>query len=248
MGILCAGASDIGRKRKTNQDSICLDHKHHFFGVADGMGGHNGGDIASQLSVKIMPEYFEQHSKDEPQALIKGMIQEINRSILEKGSEKPELHGMGTTVTVIHFSGQNLLIGNVGDSRAYLINHRNIYQMTRDHSFVQEKLNMGIYTREEAVKDPQKNILVRSVGFEADLNVDVFNYRVCKNDIFMICSDGLHGKVSDADILHIIQKNIVDPATCIIEDVEAAVKDLIQQANDNGGQDNISVIIAVAQA
>jgi protein phosphatase len=248
MGILCAGASDIGRKRKTNQDSICLDHKHYFFGVADGMGGHNGGDIASQLSVKIMPEYFEQNSKVEPQALLKGMIQEINRSILEKASEKPELHGMGTTVTVIHFSGQNLLVGNVGDSRAYLINHHHIYQMTRDHSFVQEKLNMGIYTREEAVKDPQKNILVRSVGFEADLNVDVFNYRVCKNDIFMICSDGLHGKVSDADILHIIQKNIVDPSTCIIEDVEAAVKELIQQANENGGQDNISVIIAVAQA
>ncbi|MBA2406224.1 MAG: serine/threonine-protein phosphatase, partial [Bdellovibrionales bacterium] len=124
----------------------------------------------------------------------------------------------------------------------------NIYQMTRDHSFVQEKLNMGIYTREEAVKDPQKNVLVRSVGFEADISVDVFNYRVCKNDIFMICSDGLHGKVSDGDILHIIQKNINDPAACTMEDVEAAVKELIQQANDNGGQDNISVIMAVAQA
>ena len=120
--------------------------------------------------------------------------------------------------------------------------------MTRDHSFVQEKLNMGIYTRDEAVKDPQKNVLVRSVGFEADINVDVFNYRICKNDMFMICSDGLHGKVSDGDILHIIQKNITDPATCSREDVEEAVKELIQQANDNGGQDNISVIVAVAQA
>jgi serine/threonine protein phosphatase PrpC len=248
MGILCAGASDIGRKRKTNQDSICLDHKHHFFAVADGMGGHNGGDIASQLSVKVMPDFFASNSNMEPQALMKSMIQEVNRSILQKAGEQPELHGMGTTLSAVYFHGQTLVIGNVGDSRVYMVNNRNIFQMTRDHSFVQEKLNMGIYTREEAVKDPQKNVLVRSVGFEADINVDVFHYRICKNDIFMICSDGLHGKVSDGDILHIIQKNIADPATCIMADVEAAVKELIQQANDNGGQDNISVILAVAQA
>jgi len=248
MGILCAGASDIGRKRKTNQDSICLDHKHHFFAVADGMGGHNGGDIASQLSVKVMPEYLVQHLSMDPQKLMKGMIQEINRAILQKAEEQPELHGMGTTVSAIYFHGQTLVIGNVGDSRVYMVNNHHIFQMSRDHSFVQEKLNMGIYTREEAAKDPQKNVLVRSVGFEADINVDVFNYRICKNDIFMVCSDGLHGKVSDGDILHIIQKNINDPATCTMADVEGAVKELIQQANDNGGQDNISVIIAVAQA
>jgi protein phosphatase len=248
MGILCAGASDIGRKRKTNQDSICLDHKHHFFAVADGMGGHNGGDIASQLSVKVMPEYLIQHLSMDPQKLMKGMIHEINRSILQKAEEQPELHGMGTTVSAIYFHGQALVIGNVGDSRVYMVNNHHIFQMSRDHSFVQEKLNMGIYTREEAAKDPQKNVLVRSVGFEADINVDVFNYRICKNDIFMVCSDGLHGKVSDGDILHIIQKNINDPATCTMADVEGAVKELIQQANDNGGQDNISVIVAVAQA
>jgi protein phosphatase len=248
MGILSAGASDIGRKRKTNQDSICLDHKHHFFAVADGMGGHNGGDIASQLSVKVMPEFLVQNISKEPQSLMKSMIQEVNRAILQKAEEQPELHGMGTTLSAIYFHGQTLVIGNVGDSRVYMVNNHNIYQMTRDHSFVQEKLNMGIYTREEAVKDPQKNVLVRSVGFEADINVDVFNYRICKNDIFMICSDGLHGKVSDGDILHIIQQYINDPATCTMADVEGAVKELIQQANDNGGQDNISVIVAVAQA
>ncbi len=248
MGILSAGASDIGRKRKTNQDSICLDSDRHFYAVADGMGGHNGGDIASQLSVKVMPEFHRAHPEMEPQLLMKEMIQEANRAILKTGSEKPELHGMGTTVSAIHFNGPQLVIGNVGDSRVYMISGHSIFQMTRDHSFVQEKLNMGIYTREEAVQDPQKNVLVRSVGFEADLQVDVFNYRICKNDIFLICSDGLHGKVSDGDILHIVQKNITDPARCQLSDVQAAVKELIQQANDNGGQDNISVILAVAQA
>ena len=248
MGILCAGATDIGRKRKTNQDSICLDHAHHFFAVADGMGGHNGGDIASQLSVKVMGEFLGKNNSQDPQALMKTLIQEINRSILKKAEEQPELHGMGTTVSAVQFAGPQLVIGNVGDSRVYMVNGQNIFQLTRDHSFVQEKLNMGIYTREEAVKDPQKNVLVRSVGFEPDVQVDVFNYRVCKNDIFLICSDGLHGKVSDGDILHIVQRNISDPSRCQLSDVEKTVKELIQQANDNGGQDNISVILAVAQA
>ncbi len=248
MGILCSGASDIGRKRKSNQDSICVDHKHNFFAVADGMGGHNGGDIASQLSVKIMPNYIEQNSQLEASILMKNVIVEINNSILKFAEEKPELHGMGTTVSAIYFHGPNLIVGNVGDSRVYLVNNQNIYQLTRDHSFVQEKLNMGIYTREEAVKDPQKNVLVRSVGFEPDVNPDVFNYRICKNDIFMICSDGLHGKVSDGDILHIIKKYLKDPGTCSLPDIQQTVLELIKQANENGGQDNISVIIAVAQA
>lgn len=249
MGIICAGATDIGRKRKTNQDSICLDYAHHFFAVADGMGGHNGGDIASQLSVKVMPEYVGNHSgKIEPEKLMKQTIQEVNKAILKKAEETPELHGMGTTVSAIQFNGPQLVIGNVGDSRVYMVNHHHIFQLTRDHSFVQEKLNIGIYTREDAVKDPQKNVLVRSVGFESEVQVDVFHYRICKNDMFLICSDGLHGKVSDSDILHIVQKNISDPSRCKLEDIEKTVKELIQQANDNGGQDNISVILAVAQA
>lgn len=248
MGILCAGATDIGRKRKTNQDSICLDYDHHFFAVADGMGGHNGGDIASQLSVKVMPEFFRQNPGLEPSVMMKNMILEINRAILQKAEEDPELNGMGTTISAILFTGPQLVIGNVGDSRVYLLNNNHIYQLTRDHSFVQEKLNLGIYGREEAYKDPQKNVLIRSVGFEKELEVDVFNYRVCKNDMFLICSDGLHGKVSEKDILHIIHKHIPHPSSCKFEAVQAAVDELIRQANDNGGQDNISVILAVAQA
>jgi serine/threonine protein phosphatase PrpC len=248
MGIICVGATDIGRKRKSNQDSICLDYTHHLYAVADGMGGHNGGDIASQLSVKVMPEFFANHLALGPEVLMKNMIQEVNQVILKKAKENPELEGMGTTVSAIHFSGPNLVIGNVGDSRVYMINNQHIFQLTRDHSFVQEKLNMGIYRREEAVKDPQKNVLVRSVGFETEVQVDVFHYRVCKNDIFIVCSDGLHGKVSDADLLHIVRKNISDPSRCQIQDLERTVAELIHQANENGGQDNISVILAVAQA
>src|SRR6478735_3487648 len=120
MGIICAGATDIGRKRKTNQDSICLDHSHYFYAVADGMGGHNGGDIASQLSVKVMPEFLLKNTSMEPMVLMKNMIQEVNRSILQKAEENPDLHGMGTTLSAIQFAGPTLVIGNVGDSRVYM--------------------------------------------------------------------------------------------------------------------------------
>lgn len=248
MGILCAGATDIGLKRKTNQDSICMDHANQFFAVADGMGGHNGGDIASQLSVELIPEILSKNSGLEPEKLMKSIISEINQAIFDKAEENPELKGMGTTISAIQFSGPQLIIGNVGDSRVYMVNNNHIFQLTRDHSFVQEKLNIGIYTREDAYKDPQKNVLVRSVGFEPDLMVDVFHYRICKNDMFLICSDGLHGKVSDSDILHILHRNISDPSRCTPADVERAVHELIEQANINGGQDNISAILAIAQA
>ena len=247
MGIIFAGATDIGLKRKTNQDSICLDPQHSFFAVADGMGGHNGGDIASQLSTSLMPNYLAQVSAKEDQQVMNDLIQQINSAILARAQQEPELTGMGTTISAIKFSGANLIIGNVGDSRVYLINHQHIYQLTRDHSFVQEKLNMNIYSREDAAHDPQKNVLVRSVGFDAELQVDVFTYRISKNDIFLICSDGLHGKVSDADILEIVKRHVSDPSHCTKKDIETLVHALIAQANENGGQDNISVILAVAQ-
>lgn len=247
MAIIHAGGTDIGRKRKTNQDSICLYPEQLFFAVADGMGGHNGGDIASQMSVKIMPEYIEKNADIEPRDLMSGVIRDVNARIHHHSEEKPELKGMGTTVSAIMFHGPQLFIGNVGDSRVYLIHNGMLFQMTRDHSFVQEKLSMGIYGRDDAALDKQKNVLVRSVGFEPDVAVDVYSYRICKNDLFLICSDGLHGKVSDHDILYIVQKNIPYPADATAAELNRAVQELIAQANENGGQDNISVILAMAQ-
>lgn len=248
MGIIHAGNSDIGRKRKTNQDSIYMDPEHLFFAVADGMGGHNGGDIASQMTVSLIPQYLKKHKPSmEPKELVMKCIQHVNNEIHAHSELHPDLKGMGTTVSAVMFQGNKLLIGNVGDSRVYMIHDGQVFQMTRDHSFVQEKLNMGLYGREEAALDKQKNVLVRSVGFEPDVQVDVFTYQVCKNDIFLICSDGLHGKVSDRDILYIVQKNIPTPAKATTQHLELAVKELIAQANANGGQDNISVILSVAQ-
>lgn len=154
---------------------------------------------------------------------------------------------MGTTIVSLYFRGQNSYIGNVGDSRAYLVNSKKIYQLSRDHSLVQEKLNYGVYNREQAALDPQKNVLVRTVGFEDDVDVDVFTYKVVKNDIFILCSDGLHGKVSDEDMLYIINEVIPNPATATEAAAKTVVDRLIKLANDNGGQDNITVIIVIAQ-
>jgi len=247
MGLIAAGKTDIGRKRKTNQDSFYMGLEKKLFVVADGMGGHNGGDIASQMAVKVLPEYLYQNITMDPNLLLAASIKESNRSIKNYGETHPELVGMGTTIVSFLFRGQNIYIGNVGDSRAYLINNKKIYQLTRDHSLVQEKLNYGVYTREQAALDPQKNVLVRTVGFEDDVEVDVFVYKVIKNDIFICCSDGLHGKVSDEDILFLINKFIPDPATATQESADNVIRALIDQANENGGQDNITAILVIAQ-
>jgi serine/threonine protein phosphatase PrpC len=248
MGLIASGKTDIGRKRKTNQDSFFMGPERKLFVVADGMGGHNGGDIASQMAVKTLPAYVEEnYEKMEPVLLVTGSIKESNRSIKKFAETHSELVGMGTTIVSFFFRGQNIYIGNVGDSRAYLVHSKKIFQLTKDHSLVQEKLNYGVYNREQAALDPQKNVLVRTVGFEDDVDVDVFTYKVVKNDIFLCCSDGLHGKVSDEDILYIINKHIPDPGAATQEVADMVIETLINQANENGGQDNITAILVVAQ-
>ncbi len=246
MPLIASGASDIGKKRKTNQDAIHYNVEKHFFVVADGMGGHNGGDIASQMATKLVPEFLISHWNLDPTVLLQKSIQETNRSIKNYAEKHRDLQGMGTTVVSLLFRGPYVYVGNVGDSRSYLINKQKIYQLSKDHSLVQEKLNYGIYCRDQAALDPQKNVLVKTVGFEDEIDVDVFTYKVNKNDIFMICSDGLHGKVSDEDILFIIKSHIPEPQKCKQSDIDNCVHALIKQANDNGGNDNISVIVVVA--
>jgi PPM family protein phosphatase len=249
LALISAGVTDIGMTRKSNQDSICIDEELKLFVVADGMGGHNGGDIASQLTVEHFPQ-FVRSLKDQikdPKDLLKNCVQQVNQKIYTKAQAEPLLKGMGTTMVANYFHSNNLYLSNVGDSRCYLVQNSQLYQLSRDHSFVQELVNQGIYTRDVAKNDKQKNVITRTVGFEPNVDADVFTYKVCKNDVFLICSDGLHGKVSDPDILHLINQFIPDPASATRDDVKSLVQALIDQANMNGGQDNISVIITVAQ-
>lgn len=251
MGLIASGKTDIGMKRKTNQDSFFIGKEQRLFIVADGMGGHNGGDIASQMAVKLLPEFLKKYSlqlpDQNPSIHFQEAITSTNAALKEYSDSHTELVGMGTTVVGFYFKGQNVYIGNVGDSRAYLVSNKKIFQLTRDHSMVQEKLNMGLYNREQAALDPQKNILTRTVGFDSELDVDVFTYKVIKNDIFICCSDGVHGKVSDEDIICLINEYIPDPSTATQQMADQVVNSLITLANENGGQDNSTVILIIAQ-
>ncbi|MEK6625009.1 MAG: Stp1/IreP family PP2C-type Ser/Thr phosphatase [Bdellovibrionota bacterium] len=263
MQVLAAGLTDIGKKRKTNQDAIYLNLDKNFFIVADGMGGHNGGDIASAMAVKCIPEYLTEHYLEDPIQIMRNCIRYANAAIHKKAKHDLKLEGMGTTSVALLFkhdtrpesNGQAVVVylANVGDSRCYLVNSHQLYQMSSDHSLVQEKLALSIiagigeYTRENAAFDPQKNIIVRTVGFEENVEVDVFTYKVSKNDMLLICSDGLHGRVSDRDILYTINTHVPNPSGCTNENLQTAVKALIDLANHNGGNDNISVILVLAK-
>ena len=247
MGLISSGMTHVGQKRKSNQDSIYINRKKHIYLVADGMGGHRGGDIASAIAVKVIPEFIIENFTQEPSELNLNSIQMANQAIKSKSMTDELLLGMGTTVVNLFFKGDTAYIGNVGDSRAYLVNQKRLYQLTKDHSLVQEKINMGIYTREQAAQDPQKNVLTKTVGFEDEVDADVFNYKVAKHDIFMTCSDGLHGMVSEPDMLYIINKHFSDLDNITQQNVDDAVKELIDLANANGGKDNVSVIIVFAQ-
>jgi len=253
VGIISSGLTNIGMVRETNQDAIYLNREKNLFVVADGMGGHNGGDIASSILVKCVPEYFIRHQGANAEELLTESIKFANNVIFNKGKEDQKLKGMGTTAVACFFKESHLHIGNVGDSRAYLIQNGKIYQLTIDHSLVHEKLSLSIlsglgnYDRKKAEEDPQKNVLIRTVGFEENISVDVFSYKVSKNDLFIICSDGLHGKVSDEKILNTWLKNALNYDEVSQELIDQTTNELIDIANQNGGNDNISAILMYAK-
>ncbi|MBF0362510.1 MAG: Stp1/IreP family PP2C-type Ser/Thr phosphatase [Oligoflexia bacterium] len=248
MGLLISGDTNLGLVRKNNEDSIFIGKELNLFVIADGMGGHNGGEIASQMVVNLVPEFIKSNlSKLKVEDLLRNSIGFANQQIHQLSKTNPLLQGMGTTTVLLFIKDNHLYIANVGDSRAYLINKNLLFQLSKDHSLVQEKINLGIYSRADGQKDKMKNVLVRAVGHETTVDVDIFSYKINKNDIFLICSDGLHGKVSDGDIIYLINQNINDINNVGQDHLDNTTRRLIEQANKNGGQDNISVIMVMAQ-
>ena len=228
-------ATDIGRKRSQNQDSISSRIELGLFVVADGMGGHRGGETASQMAVAAIPEVVEHCQVDpnwQPRNVIAQAIRKANENIYTRSQNDPALQGMGTTSVALLFKDNCLTIGHVGDSRAYFIRDGGIWQITRDHSLVQEKLRAGIISRDEVKTDRMKNVITRSVGFEAVVNVEVYEMETRPGDKFLICSDGLSGLVEDEQILSLMR-----------DDPQHSVQELIAAANANGGDDNISTIV-----
>lgn len=234
-------ATDIGRKRAQNQDSLAVDLDAGLFVVADGMGGHRGGETASHLAVDTIPRIVQEAQKNphwNARQTIADAIEEASARIFDRASKEPQLQGMGTTTIAIVFKGDRMIIGHVGDSRCYYLTPSAIWQATRDHSLVQEKLRAGLITRAEVKTDKMKNVITRSVGFEEDAQVEVYEMPARPGDVFLLCSDGLSGQLEDDEILQIVQEKLFQG-----QDVDAAVKELIDRANKNGGDDNITTIV-----
>lgn len=231
--------TDIGRKRKSNQDYIYTSERPvgqlpNLFVVADGMGGHNAGDYASRVAVETIVERIEESQEKDPFRVLGSAIQEANRRVRELSETTPGLEGMGTTVVAASCEGGYLSIANVGDSRLYVVNRSGIRQITRDHSWVEEMVQRGGIGREEARNHPDKNIITRAVGAEDTVKADFFAVRLEKGDYVLMCTDGLTNMLEDEEI-----RMILHGARDIVEKVEK----LVRAANENGGRDNISVIL-----
>lgn len=231
--------TDIGKRRTVNQDFIYASDQPvgslpNLLVVADGMGGHNAGDFASRYTVETMVDYIEQAKEERPIPLLSSAIHQANEFVMEKAKSDRSMEGMGTTVVAATLKDGYLYVANVGDSRLYLID-REIEQITRDHSLVEEMIRVGELQRKDARSHPDRNIITRAVGVRTPVKIDFFDVKLEKGDKVLLCSDGLTNMVEDDDILHIIKKS---------DSLKEAAQRLVNEANKNGGKDNISVVLA----
>lgn len=224
-----AVASDTGRRRRRNEDNYVVAPP--LFAVADGMGGAQAGEVASKLAASALEEDSTGLGGVER---VNALIQEANRRIYDRASSDPSASGMGTTMTVALVEGMSVVIGHVGDSRGYLVRGDSMEQLTEDHSLVNELLKSGKLSEEEAHVHPQRSVITRAVGTDPDVDVDAFTIEAEDGDVFLLCSDGLTDMVEDVDILDLIDRNRGD--------LEKAVRALVQFANKEGGEDNITAV------
>ena len=224
--------TDVGLVREANQDAMLVTD--WFFAVADGMGGHQGGEVASAVAVETLREAVDEPSTD---SLVAGVL-EANVSIIERAAEEPNLRGMGTTLCAIALVGQNddrrLAVVNVGDSRVYRFAADEMEQVTEDHSYVEGLVREGYITPEEAEVHPQRNILTRALGVNRELIVDNWELPIRHGDRFVLCSDGLFNEVHNDQIAATLRR-LADPGE--------AARDLVRQAKDSGARDNVTVVI-----
>ncbi|SDY77645.1 Stp1/IreP family PP2C-type Ser/Thr phosphatase [Lachnobacterium bovis] len=230
--------TDTGLQRKENEDyyfasDVELGNLPNLFIVADGMGGHNAGEYASKYTVERVVASILKSSQTEPVSLIKEAIEKANSLLLEESRSNESRRGMGTTLVCATIVGHKMYVANVGDSRLYIIN-RQIVQVTRDHSLVEEMVRTGKVKINDAKHHPDKNVITRAVGVVEDIAIDFFEVELDDNDIVLLCSDGLTNMVDDEDI-----KNII----CSHDSGEEQISTLIGFANQNGGKDNITAII-----
>lgn len=230
--------SDVGACRSVNQDYVFCTTKQvgnlpNLFIVADGMGGHKAGDMASKFSVETFVEQVKQSTSDNPVSIISDAIKYTNTELINLAATSEDYRGMGTTFVVATIIGKSIYVANVGDSRLYILDE-DFSQVTRDHSFVEEMVNNGTIDREEARNHEQKNLITRAMGGNPTIIADFFEVELLGGETIFMCSDGLSNMVEDNQISSILSGK---------EDIIYKAEKLIKTANDNGGKDNISLVI-----
>ncbi len=246
MRVISCGITDVGLKRSQNEDNFLINEELDLYVVADGMGGHNGGEYASAICVNTVEEVVDNIrvaddlpvDGDDPVELarekLRYALRLAGRRIYEKASESSEFHGMGTTAVAMLFEGGNAFIAHVGDSRLYLVREDRVEQVTEDHSFVARQVKAGVLTEEEAKSHRMRNVIYRSLGYQEDVEVDVQVVALRPADRFLLCSDGLSGHVEPHEIFdHLSQHG-----------PQEAARRMIDLACDRGGEDNITAVVA----
>jgi protein phosphatase len=238
-------AMDAGRARSNNEDSVAVDPPSQLAVLADGMGGYNAGEVAANMATSFISTELGRwlreasiHATDqEVRRAMDICVDNANRAIFNAANSNPQYAGMGTTLVVAVFRGTRLLVGHVGDSRAYRVRAGRIQQITRDHSLLQEQIDAGLITPEQAAFSANKNLVTRAVGVEDTVLLETHQHDVQPGDLYLLCSDGLSDMLDDAAIGQLALGH---------ESLDAACTALIEAANDAGGKDNISVILVRA--
>ncbi len=230
--------TDIGVRRNINQDFVFSSEKPvgrlpNLFIVADGMGGHKAGDFASRQATQTIVECLQNSTQENTVAAIRSAIEQANETVIAKAAESESFEGMGTTVVLATIFDNTMYVANVGDSRLYL-ERDELKQITKDHSLVEEMVRMGGIDQEAARYHPKKNVITRAVGGSDEIQIDFFEIQLAPGDVILMCSDGLTNMVEDSEISLILRKQ---------RDVVEMAETLVRTANENGGTDNVSVII-----
>lgn len=234
MKVRSCAISDVGRKRQKNEDSYLINDELNLFVVADGMGGHAGGEYASRIAITTIEEMMKTRNEStNGEEIIQKAIQDAGLKIVAKAEEDRALKGMGTTVICLHLDGKKAIVAHVGDSRGYLFRDGVLEQITDDHSLVNEQVKSGLITAEEAKTHQFKNIITRSVGVTPEVEVDIGSKKLKNGDAFLLCSDGLSNLVEMKEMEDRLREK---------EPVLAA-KAMVDLANKRGGDDNITLVL-----
>jgi protein phosphatase len=251
MEIKAYGLTHVGRQRQHNEDSYLVADEAKLFLVADGMGGHAAGEIASRIAVDSISEFilhtkeddgtwphaYDEHFKRSTNRLM-AAVRLANTRVLEAMRKDARLRGMGTTVVACLADGETMSVAHVGDSRAYMIRNNQLQRITNDHSWVFEQVQAGMLTEAEAEKHPLRNVITRALGGALQVTPDASEIEVKEGDLFLLCSDGLTGMVPEEEILKLVTQSNGD--------LEKACQKLIEEANERGGLDNVTAILVKA--